>query len=61
MTVILLWIGRFIILFWIIRFAVSFLRGKPRGAAKPHNRQTGKSRRFNAEGKKVAEAEFKEL
>jgi hypothetical protein len=61
MTALLLWIVRFFILYWIAKMAYVVVRRTLGGAQKSHGGQARQTRRFNTEGKKVADGNFREL
>jgi hypothetical protein len=57
MTALVIWAFRLLILFVIIRIVLSFMPKKPGSPGKKQE----KTRRFDATGKKVEDADFKEL
>ena len=61
MTAALLWIIRFFVLYCIIKIVLSVIRSRPPGPAGPRPAKRKKEGRFDAKGKNVSEADFKEL
>jgi hypothetical protein len=57
MTALVFWAFRLLVLFVIIRIVLSFMPKKP---ATPGKKQA-KTTRFDADGKKVEDADFEEL
>ncbi len=61
MTAIIFWIARFLIAYWIIRIILLMVRGPSAKRRKAPGAGKEPVRRFDATGKNISEAEFKDI
>ena len=61
MTAVILWILRFIIAYWVIRIILLLVRGASAKRKGAPGAESESVRRFDAKGKNISDAEFKDL
>jgi hypothetical protein len=61
MTVLIFWVARFLIAYWLIRIILLLVRGPSAKRRKAPEARNETVQRFDATGKNISEAEFKDI
>lgn len=61
MTIMFAWLLKFLLIYWVVKAFVSFFSGQSSISGKKKKGENKTPERFDSKGKKIEEADFKEL